>query len=99
MFIAKIVDWGPENVQDTNEEIGINFFNSSDGFHLIANNPALIHNNPVLKIYDMTGRVVKEIAITDSQMIIDNSTLAPGIYTWQIQDATEQLAAGKISTF
>ncbi len=55
-----------------------------------------VHKNCTLTIYDLSGRKIKEQAITPTQKTVDVSALATGLYTYQIYKKGSVLKNGRV---
>ena len=57
---------------------------------LVINTPTFIQNNEVLKIFDTTGKIVKEIRLTSQKEIINVGTLSSGLYIAQFRNSSQK---------
>jgi hypothetical protein len=99
MFIAKIGISKDVSVIEATNEYHISLFGTPGAFHLSLAESEIIKQSPRFILYDISGRVVKDIPVNSAETFIDRSGIAPGIYTWQLQNSTQRFATGKISTF
>jgi hypothetical protein len=56
----------------------------------------VIVKDAVMKIYDVCGKEVKAVAITNNETIIDRGELQGGIYFYSITNSNESIAKGKL---
>jgi len=82
-----------ENISSAGIKISPNPFSTSA---TIIFNSELIIKNPELKMYDVMGREVKQLAITNPQSEIDRDSLQNGIYFYKVTSEKGMIAAGKI---
>jgi hypothetical protein len=97
IFVAKINTNPQAGIAGESHNTQVLFFAQTDAFHLSITDEELLRNNPVLKIYDMTGRVVQILKITSPETSISNSALASGIYSWELYSENKFLGAGKVA--
>jgi hypothetical protein len=55
-----------------------------------------ILKNTIMEIYDVCGKEVKNILITDSETIVDRAELQSGIYFYNVINNNESIAKGKL---
>lgn len=82
-----------ENISNAGIKIYPNPFNSSA---TIIFNSELKIQNAELKMYDVTGREVKQFTITNGQSEIQRGNLQSGIYFYKMTSDSGMIAAGKI---
>ncbi|MDD5570316.1 MAG: sugar-binding protein [Bacteroidales bacterium] len=85
------------NVDLKTELNNINVYpNPVNTFFTLRISDATILKNTVMKIYDVCGKEVKNILITDSETMIDRGELQSGIYFYHIINDYESISKGKL---
>jgi hypothetical protein len=95
-FVAKI-DNGKSNGIENKNIISATVYFSENEFHLSITDENVLKENPGFVLYDMTGRIVRQININAIQTTINSADLASGIYCWTIIGNSRRFANGKIS--
>ncbi|HEU4716737.1 MAG TPA: SBBP repeat-containing protein [Bacteroidia bacterium] len=95
IFVARIAEGKESGINETDFSAQVSFFSSGDAFQLSVADEKMLYVHPTLNIYDMTGRLVKTIAVNELQTTISSADLAPGIYSWELTGSQQRFASGK----
>lgn len=52
--------------------------------------------NPIFRLYDQMGRLIREERISSTNTTIGTMTLPPGIYFWEVRESGRLLKTGKV---
>lgn len=85
----------PEGIGEQVQSNGISLFTTPETFQLSLADETLLDGELVFTLYDMTGRIVKQVFIIATITTIGNEGLSAGIYLWQVSGNGNVIATGK----
>jgi hypothetical protein len=91
--IDSVVWLGVNDTKDDNVKIGY----SRHSKEAIVNYSAMPDTPPYFIIYDLTGRLLLQKELTEQTTRIDLSSLAKGVYVYQVVSNNQKLKSGKLS--
>ncbi len=83
--------------QNNSNDNDVQFYpNPIKTFGIIEINPQINIQGTELRMYDVFGRTIEKIVVTEHKMILDRNDLSDGIYFYELKTNNIMLKAGKI---
>ncbi len=75
----------------------ISLLNTSDAqMFTLQVDGSLVNETVRCVLYDITGRIVKTVAVTSENTMIDCRDISSGVYTWSVENSEDRFASGKL---